>query len=148
MDKHTLEEELNRELEKHSNTAKNAIQVVLNALPEKAKQLNFEIFPAQDGDGFFTIRVILDGPDLYVLNKSISEFANIFDPKYIDGEISPYIPTVDPFDIDYEANDVIVNCAANWLANLWNGLNISKVSIPVYVVGHNDYGTVTPRKLK
>lgn len=148
MNAHNLEEQLKIELEKHSNEAKSAMQLVLNALPKNAKQLNFEVFVTQDGDGFFTIRANLDGPDLYVLNKSIGEVADIFDPKYIDGEICPYIPTVDPFDIEYEANDVVVDCAANWLAKLWKGLNISEVNIPVYVVGHDDYGTITPIKLK
>ena len=148
MDAHTLVEQLNLELEKHSDAAKNAMQLVLDAVPEKAKQLNFEIFPAQDDDGFFTIRANPDGPDLYVLNKHIREVADIFDPKYIDGEICPYIPTVDPFDIEYEANDIVVDCAANWLAKLWKNLNISHVKIPVYVVGHDDYGTITPIKLQ
>lgn len=148
MDEQTLKVQLDAELEKHSDKAIHAMQGVIDALPEKARQLNFEIFAAQDGDGFFSIRANLDGPDLYVINKSIEPVADIFDPKYVNGEITPYIPTVDPFDVEYDANDVVVDCAANWLSKLWEKVAADKVQIPVFIVGHDEYGTITPIQLK
>ncbi|MCU7811451.1 MAG: hypothetical protein KZQ77_09455 [Candidatus Thiodiazotropha sp. (ex Notomyrtea botanica)] len=148
MDEQTFELQLNAELVKHSDNAKNAMQRIIDSLPEKARQLNLEIFGAQDGDGLFSIRANLDGPDLYVLNKTIDHVADIFDPKYVNGEITPYIPTVDPFDIEYEANDVVVDCAAKWLSQLWEQLVIAQVHIPVFIIGHDEYGTITPIQLK
>jgi hypothetical protein len=148
MDEVTLENQLMIELEKNSVSALDAMKAVIGSIPEKAKQLNFEIFPDQDGDGFFSIRANLEGSDLYVLNKAIDDVADIFDPKYINGEIVPYIPTVDPFDVDYEVNNVVVDCAAKWISALWETLDNSNVHIPVFVVGHDDYGTITPLKLK
>jgi len=136
MDEQALELQLSVELEKHSRHASKAIQ------------LNLEIFTSQDGDGFFSIRANLEGPDLYVLNKAIDKVADIFDPKYVDGEITPYIPTVDPFDIEYEANDVVVDSAAKWLSKLWGNLDVEKISIPTFIIGHDEYGTTTPIQLK
>ena len=63
-------------------------------------------------------------------------------------QIEPYIPTVDPFDIDFEANNIVVDCSAKWLAKLWSQLNTKDVQIPVLIVGHDDYGTITPVRLK
>jgi hypothetical protein len=42
----------------------------------------------------------------------VGHVADIFDLKYANGEIIPYIPTVDPFEIECEANDIDVDCAA------------------------------------
>jgi hypothetical protein len=148
MEEQELERQLAIELEKHSETALKAMSDVIMSLPEKAIQLNFEIFPAQDGDGFFSIRANLDGPYLYVLNKAIDSVADIFNPKYVEGKIEPYIPTVDPFDIDYVANNIVVDCSAKWLSKLWSQLNSTNIQIPVLIVGHDDYGTITPVQLR
>lgn len=148
MEELELERQLTIELEKHSENALKAIDDVIASLPEKAVQLNFEIFPAQDGDGFFSIRAKLDGPDLYILNKAIDSVANIFSPKYVEDKIEPYIPTVDPFEIDYEANNIVVDCSARWLSKLWTQLNSANIQIPVLIVGHDGYGTITPVRLK
>lgn len=148
MEEQELERQLMTELQKHSESALKAMSDVIASLPEKAVQLNFEIFPAQDGDGFFSIRANLDGPDLYVLNKEIDSVADIFNPKYVNGNIEPYIPTVDPFEIEYEANNIVVDCSAKWLSRLWAQLDTANIQVPVLIVGHDDYGTITPVLLK
>ena len=140
---------LEKELIKNSEDALSAMKATIAALPEKSKHLYFEIFTSQDRDGFFSIRANLDGPDLYVLNKAIDNVADIFDPKFINGELKPFIPTTaNPFKIEYELNDVAVDCAAKWLSELWKQLDSNSVSVPVSIVGHDDYGTTTPITLK
>lgn len=144
-----FETELSQALEKHSTEATVVIQNVIDNLPENATELNFEIFTAQDQDGFFTIAANLDGPDLYVLNKEIEDISSIFSPKHQGGKIVPYIPLVDdPFETEYEVNDIIVDHAAAWLKRLWCNVDSFSVKIAVVIVGHDDYGTTTPLTLK
>lgn len=147
MTEEQLKKELAQELEKHSDVTIEKIKNVLKSLPSNTNRVNIEIFPSQDRDAFFNVRVNLEGPDLHVLKKEIDEIADLFDPKYTENGIEPYIPTIDPFDIDYEANDIAVDCAANWLKKMWLMVNTQDIIIPVYIVGHDGYGTVTPIKL-
>ena len=61
------------ELSSHTETAASRVGQVLQNLPPKARSLTFEIFPDQDGEGTFSVNAVLDGPDLYVLNKAIRD---------------------------------------------------------------------------
>ena len=139
--------ELSAAFEKHTDAARAQLPCLLAAIPERATQLDLQVFPAQDGDGFFTIRASVDGPDLYVINKAIDAHADLFDAKYTESGIPPPIPIVDPFDVDYPVNDIIVDYAARWLQNVWQSLGEVDSPIPVVIVGHDDYGTVTPVEL-
>jgi hypothetical protein len=65
------------------------------------------IFPDQDGEGTFGVRVSLTGPDLYVLNKAIEEFADIIDVKHTPTGLEPNVPLMDPFDSNFEVNDAL-----------------------------------------
>lgn len=138
---------LSAALQNHAGTARAQIPRLLMSLPKRATQLDLQVFPAQDGDGFFTILASVDGPDLYVINKAIDAHANLFDAKYTENGVDPPIPIVDPFDVDYPVNDIIVDCAAKWLQEVWRSLGDVDCSIPVVVIGHDDYGTVTPVEL-
>lgn len=148
MEESELQAELNSVLSEHTKEATEKLNIVLNNIPEKAISINLEIFTSQDREGFFSVGVNLDGPDLYVLNKAIREYVDIFDPKYTENGIEPYIPTVDPFEIEYEANDTVVDCVANWLREIWDNVNKENITIPVYIVGHDEYGTTTPIQLQ
>lgn len=142
-----LKNALSRVLVEYSRDAFERIRHVIGNLPEKARSLSFEIFPSQDGDGFFAVQANLDGPDLYVLNKQLGEEAEIFCPRHLKDGLEPAIPLVDPFEANYAVNDLVVDTVAAWLADLWRGIDSTQVSIPVFVVGHDDYGTVTPIEL-
>jgi hypothetical protein len=131
-------------LEKHSDTARETILRLLASLPQKVARLDLEVFPSQDGDGFFTIRASVDGPDLYVINKAIKANADLFGPRYTENGIEPPIPIVNPFEVEFPVNDVIVDCAAKWLQGIWDSLDPPTCPIPVQIIGHDDYGTVTP----
>ena len=95
----------------------------------------------------FDVRAGLDGPDLYLLNKAIDEHADIFEVKMLDEGLVPPVPMVDRDDVDFEVNDTIVDIVAVWLRAVWANVDSSRVPIPVYVEGHDDYGTVTPLEL-
>lgn len=138
---------LSAALQNHTETARAQIPRLLASLPQRATQLDLQIFPAQDGDGFFTIRASVDGPDLYVINKAIDANADLFDAKYTANGVDPPIPIVDPFDVDYPVNDIIVDYVAKWLKDVWRSLDDVDCPIPVVVIGHDDYGTVTPVEL-
>jgi hypothetical protein len=136
--------ELSAALGNHSDAARDQILHLLASLPERAMRLDLQVFPSQDGDGFFTIRAGVDGPDLYVINKAIDAHADLFDVKYTEDGVKPSIPIVDPFDGEYPVNDIIVDCAAKWLQAVWASLGEIDCAIPIVIVGHDDYGTVTP----
>ena len=139
--------ELTAVLECHSDSVRAEIPLLLTSLPARARQLNLQVFPAQDGDGFFTIRASVDGPDLYVINKVIGTHAELFTAKYTESGVKHPIPIVDPFDVDYPVNDIVVDCAAKWLQSVWQSLGDIECRIPIVIVGHDDYGTVTPIEL-
>ena len=62
---------LRRVLDAHTADALLTLQGLFPRLPEKAREIQFGIFPDQDGEGTFSIVIGLDGPDLYVLNLSL-----------------------------------------------------------------------------
>jgi len=135
---------LSKVLNNHSGTVSLQIPKLLELLPESATRLDLEIFPSQEGDGFFSIHASVDGPDLYVINKSISMHASLFESKHTENGIEPPIPIVDPFNTDYPVNDILVDCAAAWIKRIWESLSHIDCPIPVMIVGHDDYGTITP----
>ena len=139
--------ELTTILDGQSDAARTQIPLLLASLPATATRLDFQIFPAQDGDGFFNVRASVDGPDLYVINKSIDAHADLFDAKYTENGIQPPIPIFDCFDVDYPVNDIVVDCAARWLQSVWQSLGNVNCAIQVVIVGHDDNGTVTPIEL-
>lgn len=135
-------DQLQAVLSQHSTAAAARIANLLKAIPAEAKQLDLEIFPGQDEDGFFTIRASLDGPDLYVLNKAIADQADFFDVRYTDFGVEPPIPLVNA--PGFPVNDVLVDCAAAWLQGVWESLGSVECRVPVWIVAHDDYGTLTP----
>jgi Family of unknown function (DUF6389) len=135
------------ELDKHSSGVIEKWKKVLSILPEETKSVSVIISPAQDGDGFFDIFVSLDGPDLYVLNKRIREYYQLFSPVHTKNGIEPYIPEVDPFDVDFEVNDTVVDIVLPWLESLWEMVRSENISIPVGIYGEEGYGTRTAVQL-
>jgi hypothetical protein len=138
--------ELSTALANHSETARDQLRHLLALLPERTTRLDLQVFPSQGGDGFFTIYASVDGPDLFVINKAIRAHADLFDAKYTEHGIEPF-PIVDPFGVDYSVNDIVVDCAAQWLQKVWTSLGNVDCPVPVVITGHDDYGTVTPVEL-
>lgn len=140
--------ELSRVLHQQSEAATIRIRALISELPAKAKSLTFEVFPDQDGEGTFAIQGVLDGPDLYVLNKAIRDRAGIVNVVHTPEGLSPPVPLLDPESTDFSVNDVLVDCVAKWLQSVWSSIGEPLPSIPVSIVGHEGFGTITPLLLK
>jgi hypothetical protein len=134
-------------LDEHTEAARSQLAKLPDLLPDTARLIELMIFVDQDGEGFLTVRVTLDGPDLYTINKTINDCALLFDTKMVDGEMVPRMPLMDPFDEDFSVHDTLTNCAADWLTALWDGVDHHSIGIPVTIVSHDGYGSRTPIKL-
>lgn len=89
-------------------------------LPEKAKSVKVGIHPDQNEDGMFSIMVHLCGPDLYVLNKAIADYRLLFDVKFIGGKLQPNVPIMDPDEVSFSINDLIVEVSIDWVKTIWD----------------------------
>ena len=148
MNEQEFTDALKAELEKYSAEVIKKWKKVLSILPEETKAVSVIISPTQDGDGIFDIFVSLDGPDLYVLNKKIREHYQLFSPIHTLNGIEPYIPDVDPFDVDFEVNDTVVNIVLPWLEKLWVHVKDGKLSVPIGIYGDEGYGSRSSVQLK
>lgn len=120
-------------LERHTESALDTMFQIKTNLPEKAETVEFGIHPSQDEDGLFSVMVHLRGPELYVLNKAIGNYRELFDVKFIEGELQPNVPVFDPEDVSYSVNDVIFEVGLDWINTLW-GLS-GGLGIPGYAFG-------------
>ena len=134
-------------LGEHSVAAKQKIAGLIRKLPAKAVQIEFGIFPDQDGEGTFSVVISLDGPDNYVLNKAIEEFRTIFDVLHTPAGFVPDLPMFDPDKSEFDVNDVIVDSAAIWIKDLWDDTALGVSPIPGLIFGDEGYGTTTPISL-
>lgn len=138
---------LRKVLEEYRPVALNKLKNVLKIIPDKATRIELMIFPDQDGEGTFSVRVSLSGPDLYILNKAINDHADLIDVKHTDGGLEPDVPLMDPFDSEFEVNDVLCDTVGEWLKSVWQEADNKEINIPVAVVSDEDYGTTLPIKL-
>jgi uncharacterized protein DUF6389 len=132
----------------HATKASRQIQLTLEHVPGNARALDLEVFTSQDADGAFDVRASLEGPDLYVLNRAIQSSALIFGVQVSETGFVPPVPMVDPAAVDFDVNDTIVDVVASWLKDVWHTLGTQAHGIPVCVLAHDGYGTVTPLKLR
>ncbi|RYD61599.1 MAG: hypothetical protein EOP83_16650 [Verrucomicrobiaceae bacterium] len=131
-------------LDQHVDQARAQLAKLSGLLPAAAKSMEIVIFIDQDGEGFLDVRVSLEGPDLYVLNKAIEEAAVLFETKVVDGEMVPPLPLVDPDEDELPVQDILTDCAADWLRGVWEGMDHRGFRIPVVIVSHDGYGSRTP----
>jgi hypothetical protein len=135
------------ELALHTTDAASRVRHIIENLPAKARSLAFEIIPDQDGEGTFSVQATLDGPDLYVLNKAIRPYAEVFGVRHTSEGIEPPVPYLDPFDVDFEVNEVLVDTVARWMQSVWQVASAPASMVPVSVTGHDGYGSITPLTL-
>lgn len=139
--------ELRKILDENSEETAKRLNLTLQNLPEKSESIELMIFPGQDGDGSFSVRVSLTGPDLYVLNKAIEDTADIFDVKYSECGLEPGVPMMDVFDSSFEVNDTLSDVVGEWLISIWSQTAIENINLPVMIVADEDYGTKLPIEL-
>jgi len=139
--------ELRKILDENSAAALSHLNTALQAIPTKAQSIELIIFPDQDREGTFSLSVSLSGPDLHILNKAIADSADIISVKYTDRGLEPKVLLMDPFNSDFEVNDVLADVVDNWLKTIWSQADTSTVNVPVTIVADEGYSTSLPVKL-
>ncbi len=147
MEENEYKIELRKVLDENSANAIKRLNSTLKIIPEKSKSIELMIFPDQDGEGTFGVRISLTGPDLYVLNKAIEDYANIIDVKHTSNGLEPNVPMMDPFDSNFEVNDALSDIVGEWLKSIWNQAEARNINLPVTIVADEGYGTILPIKL-
>lgn len=139
---------LRQVLDKHSDQAQAKLTALIAALPPKAREIRFGVFPDQDGEGTFSVVISLEGPDLYVLNKAVDAHRNLFDVRHTSSGVSPSVPTFALDGAQFDVQNAIVDTAADWIETLWDAAGRGKSPLPGLIYGDDDTGTTTPRELQ
>lgn len=146
MTRQDYQDTLRRVLDAHTDTALRTLAGLFPRLPEKAREIQFGIFPDQDGEGTFSVVIGLDGPDLYVLNKAIDGYRHVFDVVHGETGVTPRVPLFwdEP---DFCVQDAIADTAADWIEALWEQGGRAVSPLPACIYADEDYGTTLPREL-
>ncbi len=105
------------------------------------------VFPDQDGEGTFSVVASLEGPDLFVLNKAIEGHRYLFDVPHTEDGIEPEVPLFASDEASFNVQDVIVDTAMQWVAELWETCGRGRSPLPGLVYGEEGYGTLEPLAL-
>ncbi|TLX16044.1 DUF6389 family protein [Rhizobium sp. MHM7A] len=132
-------------LSAHAPGTLERLNAIKHSLPQKARQVKVGVHPGQSEEGFFDIAVHLEGPDLYVLNKTIASHRFLFEVKCVDGQMQPDVPMFDPDEVAFSVNDVIVDTCIEWVESLWQQLG--GVGLPAVIFGDEGYGTTDSKPL-
>jgi hypothetical protein len=139
--------ELLRILRAHAAAARATLAALIAALPPKAREIHFVVFPDQDGEGTFSVVASLEGPDLFVLNKAIEGHRYLFDVRHTEDGIEPEVPLFASDEAGFNVQDVIVDTAMQWVAELWEAGGQGRSPLPALVYGEEGYGTLEPLAL-
>lgn len=141
-------DEVARVLARWDDDAKKRIEALAGRIPANARKAEITIFLDQNGEGALNISMSLEGPDLYVLNKAIREYASIFETKHgLDG-FSSGLPMMEPDADDFSLSHVLADCAVRWIEGVWKKIDPAPFKIPVWIIVHEDYGTRRRVELK
>lgn len=124
-----------------TDAALSKLQKINGCLPEKTRAIRIMVHLPQDAEGMFSVWLHLDGPDLFVLNKAISDFRSLFEIRFVHGAVTPHVPLFDPFDQPFSVNDAIVDIAMVWLKEVWVAFGGMSRRLPVTIAGEDGYGT-------
>jgi hypothetical protein len=108
---------------------------VISNPPAKATGIDVFTFTDQDGEGVLDIRVSMVGPEVYVLNKQIGDNAVLFDST------ASGLPMLDPFDLEFDACDTLVDLAAQWLKDELSKVDLDQATLPIRIFNPDGYGT-------
>jgi hypothetical protein len=128
----------------YTEQAAKRLEAVFPRVPAEARKIEIEIFVDQGGEGFLDLQVSLDGPDLFVLNRPIASHARLFGTRMTDAGLEPPLPLMSGSDDPFSVQDTLTDCAAAWLATVWRRTDTRAVKLPVTVVSHDEYGSITP----
>jgi hypothetical protein len=131
----------------YTEQAADRLGKALALVPPKTRSVEIVIFIDQDGEGFLEVRVSLDGPDLFILNKAIESHAELFETRMTDDGLEPPLPLMDPDDETFSVHDALTDRAASWILAVWQKTERANFHLPVTVVSHDGDGTLPPFKL-
>ncbi len=131
-------------LNQHSKRASSNLEAALPLVPPKARSMRIEIFVDQDEEGFLSVHIALNGPELIVLNRAIATHAMLFDTIMKESGFEPALPLMEPGRESFSVADALTDCAALWVTSLWKHTSKGAFALPVTVVSHGDYGTKLP----
>ena len=140
-------QQVERVLSEHTAQAATQLAASLALVPPKTRKVDIEIFVDQDGEGFLDVRVSLDGPDLFVLNRAIASHADLFGTRMTPGGLVPALPLMEARGETFSVHDALTDCAASWVASVWRQADRRDFRLPVTVVSHDGYGTTAPLQL-
>jgi hypothetical protein len=99
--------------------AADRLACAFGALPVKAERIDIGVHTDQDGAGFVSVMLHLHGPDLYILNKSIADFRELFVVRSTPTGLVPLVPSVNPFEQDFPTNKIAAEVAGAWALKVW-----------------------------
>ena len=134
-------------LNAHSERAAGKLNAALACIPSPATRVTIDIHVDQDGEGFLTVRVGMDGPDLYVLNKAIEPHADLFRTTMSANGLEPPLPLMEPDTEEFSVPHVLTDCAANWIRTLWQSNRLT-ARLPVTINSPEGYGATLPMQLQ
>jgi hypothetical protein len=133
-------------LAQHTEQAVAQLRCALDALPAEARAVTIDVMVDQDNEGFLTVRVGVDGPDLYVLNEAIDPYASLFDTVMTETGLSPDLPLMEGNEFD--VGGVLTDCAADWVREVWRQAAHPANDLPVAIVSPEGYGKGLPFRLQ
>jgi len=146
MQQHEYIQVVSSVLARHTEQAVMQLKRGLDALPGKARAVTIDVMVDQGTEGFLTVRLGVDGPDLYVLNKAIAPYASLFDTVMTETGLSPDLPLMEG--TEFDVGDVLTDCAANWLREVWQQAGHAANGLPVAVISPEGYGQSLPLLLR
>src|SRR5258708_7724170 len=127
-------------LNEHTQRAASQLAAALALVPPKTRKVLIEIFVDQDGEGFLTVRVTLEGPDLFVLNRAIAAHAELFGTRMTQSGLDPALPLMEPGSEAFSVHDALADCASAWVASVWRQAGRETFGLPVTIISHDGYG--------
>jgi hypothetical protein len=140
-------QEVESVLRAHTQVAASRFSAALKLIPPEAKELVVDIHVDQGGEGFLDVRLNLVGPNLYVLNKAIGAYAQLFETKMTEAGLEPPLPLMDPFEEEFSVQDVLTDCAVSWVRRIWKEVDRNGFELPITLVSTEGYGSNVPAKL-
>lgn len=118
-------------LDAHVHTIGKRLKAAFDRLPARATGVVVGVHVDQDGEGFLSLRVHLDGPDLHVLNKALGDTALLFDTVMTECGFDPPLPLMPARNAAFSVPDVLCDCALRWIASNWKRFGLPRIGIPV-----------------
>jgi hypothetical protein len=146
MQQHEYARAVHAVLAQHTERAIMQLRRALDALPGKARAVTIDVMVDQESEGFLTVRVGVEGPDLYVLNKAIAPYASLFDTVMTETELSPDLPLMEGS--EFNVGVVLTDCAASWVREVWLQAGHPANGLPVAIVSPEGYGLSLPSSLQ